>query len=56
VATSGGNRLTSAGIVPPFHAGLIDLACTAVLAAVLPVAAQAARLARRELLLARSTA
>jgi hypothetical protein len=56
VATSGGNRLASAGIVPPFHAGLIDLACTAVLAAVLPVAAQAARLARRELLLARSTA
>jgi hypothetical protein len=56
VATNGGNRLTSAGIVPPFHAGLIDLACTAVLAAVLAVAAQAARMARRELLLARSTA
>jgi len=55
VATSRGNRLTSAGIVPPFHAGLIDLACTAVLAAGLSVAAQAARLARRELLLARST-
>jgi hypothetical protein len=56
VATSGGNRLASTGTVPPFHAGLIDLACTAVLAAVLPVAAQAARMARRELLLARSTA
>jgi hypothetical protein len=55
VATSGGDRRTSTGVVPPFHAGLIDLACTVVLAAVLPVAAQAARMARRELLLARSS-
>jgi len=56
VATSGGRRLTDAGLAPPFHAGLIDLAGTALLAAVLPVAAQAAWLARRELLLARSAA
>jgi len=48
VATSGG-RLNA-----PFHAGLIDLACTVVLALALPVAARAARLARRELLLAGS--
>ncbi len=48
VATSGG-RLPA-----PFHAGLIDLACTVVLALALPVAARAARLARRELLLAGS--
>ena len=40
----------------PFHAGLIDLACTGLLAVVLPVAGQAARLARRELRLARSAA
>ena len=46
VATSGG-RLTA-----PFHAGLIDLACTVVLALALPAAARAVRLARRELLLA----
>ena len=59
VATSG--RPTGAGSpVPiravPFHAGLIDLACTGLLAVVLPVAGQAARLARRELRLARSAA
>jgi hypothetical protein len=51
VATSGGNRLASE-LLPPFHAGRIDLACTALLAMMLPVAAQAARVARRELLLA----
>ena len=56
VATSGGSRLTAAGLAAPFHAGLIDLAGTGLLTAVLPVAAQAARLARRELLLARSAA
>jgi hypothetical protein len=54
VATSGGG-LSGGGIRPPFHAGLIDLACTGVLALALPVAAQASRMARRELLLARST-
>jgi hypothetical protein len=48
VATSGGPLAGPAG-EPPFHAGLIDLACTTVLAAALPVAAQAARIARREL-------
>jgi hypothetical protein len=53
VATSGGSRLASGGLRPPFHAGLIDLACTGVLALALPVAAQASRTARRELLLAR---
>ena len=53
VATSGGSRL-AAGTAAPFHAGLIDLACTGLLAAVLPVAARAARMARRELRLARS--
>ena len=53
VATSGGSRLASGGLRPPFHAGLIDLACTGVLALALPVAAQASRMARRELLLAR---
>jgi hypothetical protein len=56
VATSGGSRLTGTGITAPFHAGLIDLACTVALAVVLPVAAQAARMAHRELLLARSAA
>jgi hypothetical protein len=54
VATSGGSHLASTGIVPPFHAGLIDLACTGVLALALPVAARASRMARRELRLARS--
>jgi hypothetical protein len=54
VATSGGNRLASGGLRPPFHAGLIDLACAGVLALALPVAAQASRMARRELRLARS--
>jgi hypothetical protein len=54
VATSGGSRLASDALPQPFHAGLIDLACTGVLAVALPVAAQAARIARRELLLARS--
>jgi hypothetical protein len=53
VATSGG-RLAAEGLRPPFHAGLIDLACTGVLALALPVAAQAARMARRELPLVRS--
>jgi hypothetical protein len=56
VATSGGSRLTGVGITVPFHAGLIDLACTAALAVVLSVAAQAARMAHRELLLARGAA
>lgn len=46
VATGGG---VPAG--EPFHPGLIDLACTTALALALPVAAQATRLARRELLL-----
>jgi hypothetical protein len=55
VATSGGGHLPGGGLRPPFHAGLIDLACTGVLAAALPVAAQAARLARRELRRARGT-
>jgi hypothetical protein len=50
VATSGGRR--AGGLPLPFHAGLIDLACTALLALALPLAAQAARTARRELLLA----
>jgi hypothetical protein len=50
VATSGGSRPTGGGIPPPFHAGLIDLAGTGLLA--LPVAAQASRQARRELRLA----
>ena len=54
VATSGGSNLTGGGILPPFHAGLIDLACTGLLAIALPVAVQASRMARRELLLARS--
>ena len=54
VATSGGSNLASGGILPPFHAGLIDLACTGLLAIALPVAVQASRMARRELLLARS--
>jgi hypothetical protein len=53
VATSGGRLAGPAGQLP-FHAGLIDLACTTVLAVALPVAAQAARMARRELLAARS--
>ena len=52
VATSGGSHLAG-GLRPPFHAGLIDLACTGVLALALPVAVQASRMARRELLLAR---
>jgi len=55
VATSGGHRLAASGLRPPFHAGLIDLACTVLLAVALLAAAQAARVARRELLLARST-
>jgi hypothetical protein len=55
VTTSGGSHPASSGPRPPFHAGLIDLACTGVLAVALPVAVQAARMARRELLLARST-
>ena len=55
VTTSGGSHLTNGGSRPPFHAGLIDLACTGVLAVAMPVAVQAARMARRELLLARST-
>ena len=54
VATSGGSNLTGSGILPPFHAGLIDLACTGLLAIALLVAVQASRMARRELLLARS--
>jgi hypothetical protein len=54
VATSGGRLVAGGGLRPPFHAGLIDLACTVVLAVTLPAAAQAARLARRELLLART--
>lgn len=54
VATSGGGNLASGGILPPFHAGLIDLACTGLLAIALPVAVQASRMARRELLFARS--
>jgi hypothetical protein len=52
VATSGGSRPTGGGILPPFHAGLIDLAGTGLLALALPVAAQASRQARRELRLA----
>ena len=52
VATSGGSHLASGGLRPPFHAGLIDLACTGVLALALPVAAQGSRMARRELRLA----
>jgi hypothetical protein len=55
VTTSGGSHPANGGPRPVFHAGLIDLACTGVLAVALPVAAQAARMARRELLLARST-
>ena len=54
VTTSGGSHLANGGPRPAFHAGLIDLACTGVLAMALPVAAQAARMARRELMLARS--
>jgi hypothetical protein len=54
VATSGGRHLAGAGFRPPFHAGLIDLGCTGLLAVALLAAAQAARTARRELLLARS--
>jgi hypothetical protein len=55
VTTSGGSYPANGGPRPLFHAGLIDLACTGVLAVALPVAVQAARMARRELLLARST-
>jgi hypothetical protein len=55
VATSGGGHQAGDALRPPFHAGLIDLACTGILAAALPVAARAARMARRELRLARST-
>jgi hypothetical protein len=56
VATSGGHQAAASGALrPPFHAGLIDVACTGILAAALPVAARAARLARRELRLARGT-
>ena len=54
VATSGGSP-AGGGLRPRFHAGLIDLACTGMLALALPVAARASRMARRELLLARST-
>jgi hypothetical protein len=54
VVTSGGGSPAGDGLRPPFHAGLIDLACTGVLALALPVAARASRMARRELLLARS--
>jgi hypothetical protein len=53
VATSGGNRPTGGDILPPFHAGLIDLAGTGLLALALPVAVQASRQAQRELWLAR---
>lgn len=52
VATNG--RPAGGGVLPPFHAGLIDLAGTGLLAAALPVAVHASRLAGRELLLARS--
>jgi hypothetical protein len=55
VATSGGGSPAGNGVRPPFHAGLIDLACTGVLALALPVAARASRMARRELLLARTS-
>jgi hypothetical protein len=55
VTTSGGSHPANGAPRPPFHAGLIDLACTGVLAVALPIAVQAARMARRELLLARST-
>lgn len=48
VATSGPRQQS-------FHAGLIDLACTGVLAAALPLAVQAVRAARRELRLAHGT-
>jgi hypothetical protein len=51
VGTSGGPPGAPAG-PPAFHAGLIDLACITVLVVTLPVAAQAARVARRELLAA----
>ncbi|HEX3713243.1 MAG TPA: hypothetical protein VHV09_10645 [Trebonia sp.] len=54
VATSGGRLVAGSG-PRLFHAGLIDLACTALLAVTLPAAAQAVWLARRELRLARST-
>jgi hypothetical protein len=54
VTTSGGHRLAAGGLRPPFHAGLIDLACTGLLTAALLAAVQAARIARRELLLAQS--
>lgn len=55
VTTSGG-RHAGAGPGQPFHAGLIDLAGTAVLVLACPVAVRAVRLAHRELRLARSTA
>jgi len=55
VATSGGSH-PAGGLPLPFHAGLIDLACTALLALALPLAAQAARTARRELRLAQGRA
>jgi hypothetical protein len=48
--------VASSGRGQSVHAGLVDLACTTVLAAALPFALQAVRAARRELRLARISA